>query len=206
MKKYFLFLLLSILLTACNSTSVRQGITNVSNNDTIDLSLYDQIIKKYTPFTTNTITTDSTINKMAFLANHNYYTGLYNTIIDIDNNGIPELLISVGTNEGVYMLLDMYTISLENELVRLTTENNGLDTIGERMILLPLQDGKLLFKGSNSAISQHYILYKFDQQGTYVSVVVDSKRIEGLEDIAKPLDINSFKWIPINQSIQKDMN
>lgn len=122
---------------------------------------------------------------------------MYNTIIDIDNNGIPELLISLGTIEGVYMLLDMYTISSKNELVRLTTENQGLNNIGERMILLPLQDGNLLFKGSASAVNQHYILYKFDQQGTDFSVIVESEQIEGLGDIPEPIDINIFKWVGI---------
>lgn len=197
MKKFFLLLLLLILLTACNNTTVTLEKKNISNSDLINLSLYEQIINKYTEFTKNTTNQDSNINNMAFLANHNYYTGLYSTIIDIDNNGIPELLISVATNESVYMLLDMYTISSENELVRLTTENNGLDNIGERMILLPLQDGKLLFKGSDSAISQHYILYNFDQQGTHFSMVVESEKIEGLGDIADPIDINIFDWISI---------
>lgn len=199
MKKYFLLLLLLILLTVCNNTPVTLEKMNISNSDMIDLSLYEKIINKYTEFTKNTTNQCPNINNMAFLANHNYYTGLYNTIIDIDNNGIPELLISLGTIEGVYMLLDMYTISSKNELVRLTTENHGLNNIGERMILLPLQDGSLLFKGSASAVNQHYILYKFDQQGTDFSVIVESEKIEGLGDIAEPLDINSFKWISVNQ-------
>ncbi|AOA00714.1 hypothetical protein BFC22_11730 [Carnobacterium divergens] len=199
MKKYFLLLLLSILLTACNSTSVTLEKKNVSNSDMIDLSLYDQIINRYNGFTKKTINQDSNINNMAFLSNHKYYTDLYNTIVDIDNNGTPELLISVGTSEGAYKLLDMYTVSSKNKLIRLTTKNNGLDNIGERMILLPLQDGSLLYKGSASAISQHYILYKFDQQGTHFSMVVESEKIEGLGDIAEPIDINSFDWISIKQ-------
>lgn len=198
MKKYFLLILFLILLTACNNTTVTLEKENISNSELINLSLYEQIINKYTEFTKNPTNQDSNINNMAFLANHNYYIGLYSTIIDIDNNGIPELLISVATNESVYMLLDMYTISSENELIRLTTKKHGLDNIGERMILLPLPDGKLLFRGSDSAISQHYTLYKFDQQGTQFSVVVESEKIEGLGDIAEPIDINGFDWISIN--------
>lgn len=198
MKNKFLLLLLSILLTACYSTPVTLEKNKISHNDMIDLSLYEQIINRYTELAKNTTNQGSSINNMIFLSNLNYYTDLYNTIVDIDKNGIPELLISVGTSEGAYILLDMYTISSENELIRLTTENNRLNNIGERMILLPLQDGSLLYKGSDSAVSQHYILYKFSQQGTLFSVVVESEKLEGLGDIADPIDFNGFDWISIN--------
>ncbi|MGX6978662.1 hypothetical protein ACWN8V_05315 [Vagococcus elongatus] len=222
MKKFFPLLLLIMLITACgnksqkkvevegtstiqmtgelekSSSSERQSETIYSEKNeeeiTIDLGLYDQIIDKYALFEQELHNQDSQLNGMAFLVIQDFYTGLYATTHDIDSDQTPELLISLGTKQGSFTLLDIYTISTENSLIHLTSADNELSSIGERMTLDPLEDGKLLYTGSSSATEILYRLFEFNKEKTDLSLIIESPNRDGLGSISEPIDLTQLNW------------
>lgn len=185
--------------TSKSSTTSSERVTESASK--IDMDQYNKIIESYATFLQDTSVQQSEINSMAFLANQDFYTGVFHVAVDIDHNGTQELLFALKNKKGDYTLLDMYTISSENELLRLTNEKNQLNAIGERMVLVPLQDGTLYFKGSSGVDSQSYKLYEFNQKGTELSIVRESTNVEGmLTDIGEPLDLSTLKW----ESVKKE--
>ena len=106
----------------------------------------------------NTYTDGSSINiLMLNYARGNYaQVTLAYTLIDVDNNGIPELVIS-----DYNSIIDIYTISNNGDLVKLFDNCY----FGERGRLYALYDGTLLSEGSNSSDSCSYSLYRFNSTG-----------------------------------------
>ncbi|QCI86897.1 hypothetical protein FA707_07915 [Vagococcus zengguangii] len=189
------------------STSVASTSSTVTSESTTesgrkaDMSQYNQIVGNYATFLEDTNVQRADINSMAFLATQYFYTGVFHTTLDVDNNGTQELLIALGNQEGAYTLLDMYTISSDNELIRLTTEENQLNAIGERMRLIPLQDGTLYYIGSSGANSQSYKIYEFNQQGIQLYSTRESTNVEGESiEIGESVDLSILKW----QSVKTD--
>lgn len=160
----------------------------------IDLSHYQEIERQYAGFINNPSYQEDSINGMAFLVNQEFYNGLYSTIVDLDENGIPELLIAIRNNEERQMLLDVYTLSQNNERIRLTNQDNQLGDIGERMVLFPESGGKFWYHGSASATAGVFKLFEFNAEGTDLVLLKESERIEEIGEPENPIEINEFNW------------
>lgn len=190
---------------SAHSTVTNSKKKTKNTKDSVNLKQYDSIVAKYAAVIDNPKAQDlPVINIMSFLVNQDFYVGLYSTQLDVDKNGIPELLIGLKNQDGNITLLDMYTISKQNKLVRLTTKEAGLGDIGERMLIFPLKDGKIQYSGSASAFLRTNALYVFDQGGTHLSKIRTSENQESLGDLADPIDIVHLNWQQIQAPVKKE--
>ena len=174
-------LLSSLFLVACQSqkatektttveTTTETTTTTVSTTVEVkpDYSLYDGIISKYATVTKNSKgDVDQSINTIAYLLrNNDIYTGIDYALYDLDKNGTDELIISFILQNGNHIPLDIYTLK-DGNVIRLTSPEVKLASIGERVLLDTLVDGSLLMSTSSSAGQTiHMIQYKFDSTGT----------------------------------------
>ena len=174
-------LLSSLFLVACQSqkapeettaveTTTETTTTTVSTTVEVkpDYSLYDGIISKYATVTKNSKgDVDQSINTIAYLLRNNeIYTGIDYALYDLDKNGTDELIISFILQNGNHIPLDIYTLK-DGQVIRLTSPEVKLASIGERVLLDTLVDGSLLMSTSSSAGQNiHMIQYKFDSTGT----------------------------------------
>lgn len=162
----------------------------------VNLSLYDSVKEKYLTYITESEVwgQDDSLNNMAFLVNQDFYSGVVYTLKDLDDNGTEELMIALENVEGNHSLLDIYTISSDNQLVRLTTNENDLGMIGERMSITPLKDGTLLYSGSGGADRHTYAQYSFSDDGTVLSRTREKDGYELFDDLAQPIELDKLEW------------
>lgn len=190
MKKVIYLICISFVLTACGS-----------NQDKTD-ELYASVVEKYLKYTEDKeLRSLDETNGMAFLYWLDYYVGLYSTQYDIDEDGKPELLISVKDLKGRYSLLDIYTIK-DDSLIKLTNEENGLDKIGERMRIQILNDGTLFYIGSAGISGTALNIYEFNTEGTDFIETKDLQMSEVEELNEKIVDLNILDW----ENIGNDKN
>ena len=174
-------LLSSLFLVACQSQKAPEETTTVETttetttttlSTTVeakpDYSLYDGIISKYATVTKNSKgDVDQSINTIAYLLRNNeIYTGIDYALYDLDKNGTDELIISFTLQNGNHVILDIYTLK-DGQVIRLTSPEAKLASIGERVLLDTLVDGSLLMSTSSGGGQNiHMIQYKFDSTGT----------------------------------------
>ena len=174
-------LLSSLFLVACQSQKATEKTTTVettteTTTTTVsttlevkpDYSLYDDIISKYATVTKNSKgDADQSINTIAYLLrNNDIYVGIDYALYDLDKNGTDELIISFILQNGNHIPLDIYTLK-DGNVIRLTSPEVNLASIGERVLLSPLVDGSLLIStSSGGGKNVHMIQYKFDSTGT----------------------------------------
>ena len=206
-------LLVASLLTACDDKKSEKSIEKESEPNTtttvvtqtsemediaIDFRmLYDEIIKQYDTYTQDKVDENKNLNAKALLVYEPSYTGLYYFEQDIDNNSIPELMIALKNKSGDFSLIDLYTISDDNELIRLTEHEHRLKAIGKGMTLQPLKNGNLLFSGSGSGEKRHYVLYEFKKDSSGLSPSHESSTIDELIGYDEPLNLSELPWKPI---------
>lgn len=162
------------LLSACQQTAgtnsnqdqSQEQVTINSSEEQIDTkSLYQTKVLDYKSFIeSDTVYPD--LNSLVPNYVKNYKTDVYYTYLDLDNNGIEELLFAFSSNASDYRLIDLYTVARESqEVLRLTNEDNNLSMLGERMNLQAMSDGSFVYQGSGGAFSGGYALYLFNEQG-----------------------------------------
>ena len=183
-------LLSSLFLVACQSqkapeetttveTTTETTTTTVSTTVEVkpDYSLYDGIISKYATVTKNSKgDVDQSINTIAYLLrNEEIYTGIDYALYDLDKNGTDELIISFILQNGNHIPLDIYTLK-DGQVIRLTSPEVKLSSIGERVLLDTLVDGSLLMSTSSGGGQNiHMVQYKFDSTGTKLEQVHEWK-------------------------------
>ena len=179
-------LLSSLFLVACQSQKAPEETTAVettkeTTTTTVSIAKdlkpgntqYNEIISKYATVTKNsTGAFDESINSIAYLLRNNeIYTGIEYAQYDLDKNGTDELIISFILQDGNHIILDIYTLK-DEQVIRLTSPEVNLASIGERVLLTPLVDGSLLMStSSGGGQNVHLIQYKFDSTGTKLKQV-----------------------------------
>lgn len=169
-----------------------------------DLTLYDPILEMYAQAVQAPVGSRSypDVNNIVYVADNHptVYSGVFYSYYDLDKNGTQELIIGMGRiNADVkYDLLDIYTIA-DGKPLRLTTPELFLQSIGERMILTPLEDGTFQYRGASSAWDAQYIHYKFNDKGTGLEALAEGTSQEALGQLAKPLDLGLLTWKNLNE-------
>lgn len=87
------------------------------------------------------------------------YDGLVYNTLDIDGDGVKELVIALLLKDHGLSLLDLYTAK-DGQAIRLTSPEVGLDTIGVRTRVEILSDGRLRVYGSGGATLGSYYWYE----------------------------------------------
>lgn len=213
-KRKFVCLCLSVLtLAACGQgkqeTTTKSSSTEPSQKQTskqseekkTDHKLYEDVLTKYqTALTAEPGELASlgvnTLVKSAKLYPQ-VYKGVSYTYADLDKNGVEELILAFEMVGGGYMPIDYYTLDGE-KAIRLSQGSGQLDMIGERMTLLPLADGKLLYSGSAGYDKRGYSLYQFAGNGLSFEKVSDGGSKEELTD-AELLDLSKLKWTSLQE-------
>lgn len=226
-KRKFVCLCLSILtLAACGQgkqeTTTKPSSTQPSQNQTskqsdkkkmTDRKFYETILTNYRTAITDTSANLADLGVNTLVASAKLYPQVYKgisyTYTDLDKNGIEEFILAFEMVGGDYMPIDYYTLDGDKP-VRLSQGSGQLDMIGERMTLLPLADGKLLYSGSAGYDKRGYSLYQFAENGLSFEKVSDGGSKEELTD-AELLDLNQLKWTSLQgdekiASSQQDEN
>ena len=82
-------------------------------------------------------------------------------------------------DSNYYDLLDIRTLK-NGEVIRLTNAENNLDFIGERVHFNPLENGYFQLSTRVSTNQIQLKLYKLNQDGTLLELVMESDTEEGL--------------------------
>lgn len=210
-------LLSSLFLVACQSQQVPEETTAVETTTETTTTIvstakdlkpayyqYNEIISKYATITKDSKGDfDQSINTIAYLLRtSDVYAGIDYTLYDLDNNGTDELIISFRLQNGNHVILDIYTLK-DGQVIRLTTPEVNLASIGERVLLEPLDDKSLLMSTSSGAGQNiHMIQYKFDSTGTKLKQVNEWKidRSKGEKEpnnIAFPIKRDVFTYYSV---------
>lgn len=221
-------LLSSLFLVACQSQQAPEETTAVETTTETTTTVstakdlkpayyqYNEIISKYATITKDSKGDfDQSINTIAYLLRtSDVYAGIDYTLYDLDNNGTDELIISFLLQNGNHVILDIYTLK-DGQVIRLTTPEVNLASIGERVLLEPLDDKSLLMSTSSGAGQNiHMIQYKFDSTGTKLKQVNEWKidRSKGEKEpnnLAFPIKRDVFTYhsvYPEEASTQKRIN
>ena len=217
-KLLFLFsasILTISLLTACQhqsentpsassevTTSSSSSSTSTSEEKKTDYTLYNTVLKEYAKVLDGSPASHTEVNSKANLKNTypNEYSGLQYSLYDLDQDGTDELLIALKTYSNYYDLLDIRTLK-NGEVIRLTNAENNLDFIGERVHFNPLENGYFQLSTRVSANQIQLKLYKLNQDGTRLDLVIESDTEEGLGTKPPSLDIRSFSWKSVTSLI-----
>ena len=220
-KLLFLFsasILTISLLTACQpqsentpsassevTTSSSSSSTSTSEEKKTDYTLYNTVLKEYAKVLDGSPASHTEVNSKANLKNTypNEYSGLQYSLYDLDQDGTDELLIALKTYSNYYDLLDIRTLK-NGEVIRLTNAENNLDFIGERVHFNPLEKGYFQLSTRVSINQIQLKLYKFNQDGTRLDLVIESDTEEGLGTKPPSLDIRSFSWKSVTSLINEE--
>ena len=218
MKKLFLFsisILATSILTACqhqseNTSSASSEAIASSTSSTSstseekkpDYTLYNPVLKEYAKVLDGSSASPKELNSKANLKSTypKEYTGLQYSLYDLDQDGTDELLIALKTYSNYYDLLDIRTLK-NGEVIRLTNAENNLDFIGERVHFNPLENGYFQLSTRVSINQIQLKLYKLNQDGTRLGLVIESDTEEGLGTKRPSLDIRSFSWKSVTSLI-----
>ena len=222
MKKLFLFsisILAISILTACQHQSENTSATSsgaiasstsstssISEEKKPDYTLYNPVLKEYAKVLDGSSTSHTEINSKANLKNGypNEYYGLQYSLYDLDQDGTDELLIALKMDSNYYDLLDIRTLK-NGEVIRLTNAENNLDFIGERVHFNPLENGYFQLSTRVSTNQIQLKLYKLNQDGTLLELVMESDTEEGLGTKPPSLDIRSFSWKSVTSLINGEI-
>lgn len=97
---------------------------------------------------------------------HMYDEVLYYSYYDIDKNGVPELLISMGNDEDVGEIVDVFGLN-GSEAVCI----QGNDSLGDRSRLTIYADGTLYREDSGGASIGEYTFYRLTSNGYELEVI-----------------------------------
>lgn len=211
-------LLSSLFLVACQSqqapeeTTVVETTTETTTTTTVSTAKdlkpayyqYNEIISKYATITKNSKGDfDQSINTIAYLLRSNdIYEGIEYSLYDLDNNGTDELIISFLLQNGNHVILDIYTLK-DGQVIRLTSPEVNLASIGERVLLEALTDRSLLMSTSSGGGQNiHMIQYKFDSTRTKLKQANEWKidRSKGEKEphgLAEPLKKDVFTYYSV---------
>ena len=208
MKKSYLLVGLGIsisLLTACQNSSSGSGSstkeaeattqTTVAPKPVTDYTLYNSVLKDYKEvvetFTKSngqnkSTSTNQNVNSTAYSVKRVYDApGISYTLEDFDQNGVNELVISMGPTREDHATLDIYTIS-DGKVIRLTNKDNKLDKIGDKANLYPLEDGSFSYISTDTASYAHYRLNK---KGDALEVVTEGTSEDTIKNLPQKLDL-----------------
>lgn len=189
MKKIAIVLITMLVLTACGS------------NKEVNLELYGPIIDKYTAVT-NGEEAANDINWLANLYSSDYMENMYAALVDFDDNGTKELVIAQKFMGGGYAIFDIYTI-VGDSVYRLTNEENGLEMIGERQIIMMLDDGTFLYTGSDGSGGRFFEHYAFNDDKTDLVKINEGSSEEAMGITAEIINPESLPWTVFGQ--EKDL-
>ncbi|WP_298729899.1 DUF6287 domain-containing protein [uncultured Granulicatella sp.] len=206
--------LATILLAACQSQQKTEETTTVEETTTTttavstteevkpDYTLYDAVIQKYAKVQPGSSTGSEDINYMASLARPGgTFTGIEYAQVDLDKNGIDELLIAFRTKDNKWSLINLYTLN-KDQLVRMTTKENGLDAIGERTSIVPLKDGTFAFHASGGARNSTLGQFQIDKSGLRLEKNKSDLSAEEFQKLGEALDLSTvgFKSVKGNNA------
>lgn len=207
--------LASLLLTACQPQnentspesseaipSSTSSTTSTSEEKKPDYTLYNPVLKEYAKVLDGSSTSHTEVNLKANLKNTypKEYTGLQYSLYDLDQDGTDELLVALKMDSNYYDLLDIRTLK-NGKVIRLTNAENNLDFIGERVHFNPLEHGYFQLSTRVSTNQIQLKLYKLNQDGTRLELVMESDTEEGLGTKPPSLDIRSFSWKSVTSLI-----
>ena len=220
MKKTHLLVGLGIsisLLTACQNSSSGSSSntaptkaetttqTTVAPKPVTDYTLYNSVLKDYKevvedlskhPNDHSKITLNDNVNLLAYSLKKDFDSpGITYTLYDFDKNGVDELVISMSPRKDDHGIIDIYTIS-DEKLIRVTNRENQLDMIGERMSILPLEDGTFSYIGAGTAKDHLYIHYKFNEKGDALEEIKRGTTEDTIKNLPPKLDLKQTEWKP----------
>ncbi|MGT2666340.1 SH3 domain-containing protein [Streptococcus rifensis] len=175
------------------SISTSESTTSQSNDKKeVDKTLYQPIIDRYKTALEKD-QADQTINLLTTHYYSTYETDTGYAYYDFDGNGIEELVVAFLLSKLFKspMITDLYTITEDNEVKRLTNEELNLNMIGERMTLIALQDGTFSYYGSSGADQGVSYGYRFSTAGDSL------ERTDTVSD-SDTFDINALAWTNIS--------
>lgn len=154
----------------------------------MDKALYQPVIDSY-KVALEKNQADQTINLLTTNYYSSYETDTGYAYYDFDGNGIDELVIAFLPSKLFKspMITDLYTITKDNELKRLTNKELNLDMIGERMTLVALKDGTFSYYGSGGADQGVSYGYRFSKEGDNL------EKTDTISDSAV-VDLNALTW------------
>lgn len=206
--------LATMLLGACQSQQKTEETTTVEETTTTtttvstteevkpDYTLYDAVIQKYAQVQPGNPNVSADINSMAILARPGGpFTGIEYAQVDLDKNGVDELLVAFRTKDNKWSLLDLYTLN-KNQLVRMTTKENGLDAIGERTSIVPLKDGTFAYHASGGARNYTLGQFQIDKSGIRLEKIKSDLSAEEFQKLGEALDLSTvgFKSVKGNNA------
>ena len=128
----------------------------VSPND-----IYSPILNKFGAFCADARQKDSyDIEGTVYTYYHLYKQILYYSYYDIDKNGVPELLLSMGSNENIESIVDIYAFN-GSEAVCI----QGNDSLGDRSHLTIYTNGIIYREDSSGASDGEVTFYRFASNG-----------------------------------------
>ena len=215
MKKSYLLVGLGIsisLLTACQSSSSGSDAnsatkeaeattqTTVAPKPVTDYTLYNSVLKDYKEVVetvtksngqNKSTTNNQNVNSTAYSVKRVYDApGISYTLEDFDQNGVDELVISMGPTREDHATLDIYTIS-DGKVIRLTNKDNKLDKIGDKSNLYPLEDGSFTYIST-----EQYAHYRLNKKGDAFEVVTEGTSEDTIKNLPKKLDLKQKEWKP----------
>ncbi|TWT11196.1 DUF6287 domain-containing protein [Streptococcus sp. sy004] len=180
--------------TSSQSSSSQTESSNPSSTVVVDYSLYDSVISAYIPVVNGEMV--PSLGEANQVHTSSYYTDIEYSLYDFDQNGVDELTVSLIAKDGYCALLDIFTIK-DNQAIILTNDSN-LAMLGNRMRLIPLQDGSFYYKGSGSASSAVYAHYRLTADGGALEKVTESMSESDLGKLPEAMDLTTLTW----QSVQ----
>ena len=215
MKKSHLLLGLGIsisLLTACQNSSSGSDAnsatkeaeattqTTVAPKPVTDYTLYNSVLKDYKEVVetvtksngqNKSTTNNQNVNSTAYSVKRVYDApGISYTLEDFDQNGVDELVISMGPTREDHVTLDIYTIS-DGKVIRLTNKDNKLDKIGDKSNLYPLEDGSFTYIST-----EQYAHYRLNKKGDAFEVITEGTSEDTIKNLPKKLDLKQKEWKP----------
>ena len=211
MKKFLLatMLLLTLVLGGCQYLPWNKSAETPSDStsDTsvatpeIDYSQYNKVLDDYEKVAKGTLLTGMDVNPLAgqVKSSQGFYTDVVYHKIDLNNDGVDELLLALEMKSGEKSLLDIRTLK-DGKVIRLTNQENRLDQIGERMTVGILPDNSLLYRGAGTATSHIYAHYPFSEDG---QSLVKGKEAQELADlgVGSPISLETLSWKSVSDKI-----
>lgn len=172
-------------------TSSEPGTNTETQATSIDYSAYEHVLDRYR-FSLGkdaaAINQEEINIFLTFLDTYRgTYTGAFYVQTDFDKDGTDELAIALGTDRGTYNLLDLYTISKDGALLRLSDQFRRQGPgIGEKVNLFPLSDGSYSLEYKNHASN-----YRYDPAAKDLVLVGEEVRP------AEAQDLKILNWQPL---------
>ena len=165
-----------------------------------DYTLYNSVLKDYKEVVetvtksngqNKSTTNNQNVNSTAYSVKRVYDApGISYTLEDFDQNGVDELVISMGPTREDHATLDIYTIS-DGKVIRLTNKDNKLDKIGDKSNLYPLEDGSFTYIST-----EQYAHYRLNKKGDAFEVITEGTSEDTIKNLPKKLDLKQKEWKP----------